>query len=101
LAAVPVRDHPAVWLGVAGSAAIQAPLGWAVIRRVGQPGFLTAWGLGLVVRIAFVAVLALVAGPALGLRPEPLLLTAVGTLFMLLLVEGFVTFVELPGTVQR
>ena len=101
LAVTPVQDHPAVWLGIVGAAALQAPLGWVVIRKVGKPEFLTAWGIGLLARLALVASLALVVGPRLGFRAEPLLLSAVGALFILLLVEGIVTLLEMPGAVQR
>ena len=73
---------------------LQVPLGWWTLRALGTERFLTVWGLGTLVRFGVVAVaaFALMGGPAL--MAEPMLVTMVGTLIALLLVEGIVAMRE-------
>ncbi len=69
---------------------LQAPLGWWTLRAIGTERFLTLWGLGILVRLTVVAVAAFATIPALGDAAAPMLVTMVGILVALLLVEGLV-----------
>ncbi len=93
--------RPAVLVGVLVALAVQVPLGWLVIRALGGPLFLAAWGMGLLLRLVVLGAMAFGVGPALGLPPAPLLLSLAGALFVLLLVEGTVTLGRLPGIVKE
>lgn len=91
-------QHTAVWVALAAAVLVQGPLGWWVIRAVGTPRFLLIWGFGLLTRLALVGLMAVAIGPALGLAPTPLLVTLVGLLAVLLMVEGGVALAALPRT---
>jgi hypothetical protein len=104
IGAVAVRTTPGArpggWLGLFIALVVQAPLGWWVIDAVGTERFTLVWALGMLIRLAALGLMALVAVPALGWRPEPVLLTLVGALFALLVVEGAVAWMEYSnGTV--
>lgn len=67
---------------------VQAPLGFMLVRVFGKPGFLPVWGIGILLRMLTVGVLA-VAGSVTKLPGlDVLLVGVVGTLFCLLLVEA-------------
>ena len=66
---------------------VQAPLGWLTIRSLGTARFQTVWLLGMLARLATVAVAGLILLPALGWPMVPALAGLVGTVLVLLLVE--------------
>ncbi len=86
LAPAAVR-HEVLWGAVTGLT-LQAPLGWWALRSLGTERFMLSWGLGMLVRLAVVAVAGLTVPPALGRSAGPMLGTMVGVLVALLLVEG-------------
>lgn len=73
---------------------LQAPMGWWTLRSVGTERFLTVWGLGMLARFGVVAVAAFALMSAPERIAEPMLVTMVGTLVALLLVEGVVAMRE-------
>ena len=73
---------------------LQAPLGWWTLRSIGTDSFLMVWVLGILVRLAVVAIAAFALIPALGDEAAPMLVTMVGILVALLLVEGMVAMRE-------
>lgn len=93
-------DRAAVWTGLLAAIVVQGPLGWWVVRSVGTPRFMVAWGLGLLARFGLIAGMALVAAPLTEFRSEPLLVTTAGVLLALLVVEGLVALTETPGMVS-
>jgi hypothetical protein len=93
-AAVPADVRPAVGWGVAVGLVLQAPLGWWALRAIGTERFMPVWGLGMLVRFSVVAIAGLVTIPYLGRRAEPMLVSMVGVLVALLLVEGITAFRE-------
>jgi hypothetical protein len=90
VAASPAESRNGIVWGLAVGLLLQAPLGWWTLRAIGTERFFTVWGLGMLVRFAVVAVaaFALLAAPD-GLA-APMLVTMVGVLVGLLLVEGLV-----------
>lgn len=74
---------PALVLGLV----VQAPLGWWVISSLGGPSFLAAWAVGLLARFGLVGLAAFVLVPQLGWPPSATLLSLVGVLLALLVVE--------------
>jgi len=62
-------------------------LTFAIVRLVGREQVMAAWGLGVVVRFAVVALWALVLIPALGLAATPALLGLVTFFFVSTVVE--------------
>ena len=80
--------------GLIAGLLLQAPLGWWTLRAIGTERFLTVWGLGMLVRFAVVAVAAFVLMPMPDRFAEPMLVTMVGILLALLLVEGVVAMRE-------
>jgi hypothetical protein len=77
----------AAW-GTAIALALQAPLGWWVLRSIGTPRFQLVWVLGMLIRLATVAVIGLILVPALGWDVAPVLGALVTVLLLLLLVEA-------------
>jgi hypothetical protein len=75
-------------VGVLGGLLLQAPLGWWTLRSIGTERFQLVWVGGMVIRLAVVAVAALVLAPAYRWQTGALLLALVGTLLVLLLVEA-------------
>ena len=73
--------------GIALGFLIQAPLGWWTVRGLGTPKFQVVWALGMLIRLAMVALTGLVLVPALGWRMAPTLAGLVTTLLVLLGVE--------------
>lgn len=94
---VGAAERRGVWLGIGLGLAVQAPLGWWVVRVTGSRRFLRAWGAGMLVRFLVVAVAALGLVRALRWQPEPLLLSLVAVLVMSVLVEA----VALSGDQRR
>jgi len=91
-------DRLAVYVALVAVIVVQGPLGWWVINAVGTPRFLLVWGLGLLARLILIGLMAVVVGPAYGLAAAPLLVTLVGLLTALLLVEGIVALAGLSRT---
>jgi hypothetical protein len=80
---------------------LQAPLGWWTLRAIGTERFLPVWGLGVLVRLAVVAVAAFVLMPAPAVLAVPMLATMVAVLVALLLVEGAVAMRAHSGEDER
>lgn len=82
---------PAIRTELAGGMAIgflvQAPLGWLHVRSLGTARFQVVWGLGMVIRLATVAVTALVLVPTLRWQMAPALAGLLTTIVVLLAVE--------------
>jgi len=90
MAVVPAGSRPGMAWGMIAGLLLQAPLGWWTLRAIGTERFLTLWGLGILVRLSVVAIAAFATIPALGDEAAPMLVTMVGILVALLLVEGVV-----------
>ena len=85
---VPAADRVQVGWGVLVGLVLQAPLGWWALRSLGTEQFMLVWGLGMLLRFTVIAVAGLAVLPVLGVQPGPMLLSMVGILVALLLVEG-------------
>jgi hypothetical protein len=94
VAGAPPAWRPGMAWGLMAGLVLQAPLGWWTLRAIGTARFLAMWGLGMLVRLAVVAIAALVQIPALGDAAAPMLATMVGVLVALLLIEGVVAMRE-------
>lgn len=90
MAVFPTGSRPGMAWGLIAGVLLQAPVGWWTLQAIGTERFLTVWGLGILVRLAVVAIAAFAVIPALGDEAAPMLVTMVGTLVALLLVEGVV-----------
>ena len=91
---VPADVRPEVGWGAAIGLVLQAPLGWWALRAVGTDRFMAVWGLGMLARFTVVVIAGLVVIPRLGHRAEPMLVSMVGALVALLLVEGITALSE-------
>lgn len=87
LLADPATQSELLW-GVGLAAVLQIPLGWFTIRSIGTNRFQLVWSSGMLARLAFVALTALVLVPANGWRLGSVLGALVITLVALLLVEA-------------
>jgi heme A synthase len=94
MAAAPAESRPGMVWGLFAGVLLQAPLGWWTLRAIGTESFLMVWLLGILVRLAVVAIAAFAVIPALGDEAAPMLVTMVGVLVALLLVEGVVAMRE-------
>jgi peptidoglycan biosynthesis protein MviN/MurJ (putative lipid II flippase) len=94
MAMAPAGSRPGMAWGMIVGLLLQAPLGWWTLRALGTGSFLTVWVLGILVRLAVVAIAAFAVIPALGDEAAPMLVTMVGILVALLLVEGLVAMRE-------
>ena len=83
--------------GVGLAAVLQIPLGWLTIRSIGTNRFQLVWSLGMLARLAVVALTALVLVPANGWRLGSVLGGLVATLVALLLVEAVTAMREHAG----
>jgi hypothetical protein len=101
VAASPAESRPGIVWGLVVGLLLQAPLGWWTLRAIGTERFLTVWLLGILVRLAVVAIAAFAVIPALGDAAAPMLVTMVGILVALLLVEGVVAMREHSREEQR
>lgn len=86
----------ALW-GVFAGMVLQAPLGWITLRAIGSDRFMLVWGVGMLVRLAAVGIAALILVPALGKQAAPMLVSMVGVLAALLVLEGVVAMREHSG----
>jgi heme A synthase len=66
---------------------VQAPLGWWTVQSVGTGRFQLVWGLGMVIRLAMVAIAGLIMVPGLHWEMVPTLAALVATILALLVVE--------------
>jgi hypothetical protein len=94
MAVLPAESRSAMAWGLIAGMLLQAPVGWWTLRAIGTDSFLTVWMLGILVRLAVVAIAAFAVIPALGDAAAPMLVTMVGILVALLLVEGVVAMRE-------
>jgi heme A synthase len=80
---------------------LQAPLGWWTVRTLGTDRFQLVWVVGMLTRLALVAITGLILVPAFGWRLMPVLGALVGTLLLLLLVEIVTALREQSGVKVR
>jgi hypothetical protein len=99
--AAPAGATPGILWGLFAGLLLQAPLGWWTLRAIGTERFLPVWGLGVLVRLAVVAVAAFVLMPAPAALAVPMLATMVAVLVALLLVEGAVAMRAHSGEDER
>ena len=76
-----------VALGIGLGLLVQAPLGWWTVRSLGSERFQLAWALGMVIRLAAVAIAGLVLVPTLRWEMLATLVALVATMLVLLVVE--------------
>ena len=76
-----------VALGIGLGLLVQAPLGWWTVRTLGTDRFQLAWALGMVIRLAAVAIAGLILVPTLRYEMMATLAALVATLLVLLVVE--------------
>jgi hypothetical protein len=94
MAILPAGSRPGMAWGLITGLLLQVPLGWWTLRAIGTDRFLTVWLLGILFRLAVVAVASFAVIPAAGEAAAPMLVTMVGILVALLLVEGVVAMRE-------
>ena len=87
LLAGPAIQTDLLW-GVGLAAVLQIPLGWFTIRSIGTNRFQLVWSFGMLARLAFVALTALILVPANRWKLGSVLGALVATLVALLLVEA-------------
>jgi len=80
-----IRREVASGIGIA--LLVQAPLGWWTVRSVGTERFQLVWVLGMVIRLALVAIAGLVLVPELRWELVATLAALVATMLVLLVVE--------------
>ncbi len=78
--------------------AVQAPLGWWMIRSVGQPSALAAWLVGMMVRLGVLAVVGLAVVPRIGWPAAPTLIGMAALVLALLVVGSAVLWFEHFGS---
>ena len=91
-----LRDE--VMFGVLLGLLIQAPLGWWTVRSIGTERFQLVWVVGMMIRLAVVALTGLVLAPEFEWRMVPVLAVLVATLLVLLLVEAVTALRQHSGT---
>jgi hypothetical protein len=94
IAVSPSEWRDGILWGLGTGLLLQAPLGWWTLKAVGTERFLMVWGLGMLVRFGVVAVAAFATMAAPEDLAAPMLVTMVGVLVGLLLVEGAVAMGE-------
>lgn len=94
-----LRDE--VGFGVLIALVVQAPLGWWTLRSIGTQRFQLVWVTGMVVRLAVIAMAALVLAPEYGWNTAATLIALVATLLVLLLVEAVTALQEQSGIERR
>ncbi|MEO8226622.1 MAG: hypothetical protein ABI637_04275 [Gemmatimonadota bacterium] len=87
---LPLEMRRGLWMALAFGMALQAPLGWWLVESVGRPRFLAVWSLGMLGRLALVAVLGLVVLPGAEIPPERVLIPLVVLLTLFVLLEAVV-----------
>jgi heme A synthase len=80
-----IRDDVAAGIGL--GLLVQAPLGWWTVRSVGSERFQLVWVLGMVFRLAVVAVAGLILVPQFRWEMVAALGALVATMLVLLVVE--------------
>lgn len=80
-----IRREVASGIGVA--LLVQAPLGWWTVRSVGTERFQLVWVVGMVIRLALVAIAGLILVPELRWELVATLAALVATMLVLLVVE--------------
>lgn len=80
-----IRREVASGIGVA--LLVQAPLGWWTVRSVGTERFQLVWVVGMVIRLALVAITGLILVPELRWELVATLAALVATMLVLLVVE--------------
>jgi heme A synthase len=83
-----------VAFGVLIGLLVQAPLGWWTVRSLGTERFQLIWMVGMVIRLAVVAIAGLVLAPAYGWHTVAIVAALVATLLVLLLVEAMTALRE-------
>ena len=73
--------------GIGLALLVQAPLGWWTVRSIGTERFQLVWVLGMVIRLALVAIAGLILVPELRWEPLAMLVALVATMLVLLVVE--------------
>jgi hypothetical protein len=101
MAVFSAESRPGMAWGLIVGLLLQAPLGWWTLRAIGTENFLTVWVLGILFRLAVVGIAAFAVIPAMGDAAAPMLVTMVGVLMALLLVEGVVAMREHSREDQR
>ena len=101
VAMVPADVRGEVGWGAAVGLLLQAPLGWWTLRTNRHRALPAGVGLGMLVRFTVIGVAGLVVIPALGVRAGPMLVSMVGVLVALLLVEGAAALREHSREDQR
>jgi hypothetical protein len=94
MAVSPPEWRGGILWGLGAGLLLQAPLGWWTLKAVGSQRFFTVWGLGMLARFGVVAVAAFATMAAPDDLAAPMLVTMVGVLVGLLLVEGVVAMGE-------
>jgi hypothetical protein len=94
LAVAPSEWRGGIVWGLGVGLLLQAPLGWWTLKAIGTDLFFTVWGLGMLARFAVLAVAAFALMGAPDRLAAPMLVTMVGVLVGLLLVEGVVAMGE-------
>jgi hypothetical protein len=94
MAASPSEWRGGIVWGLGAGLLLQAPLGWWTLMAIGTDRFFMVWGLGMLVRFGVLAVAALALMGAPDRVAAPMLVTMVGVLVGLLVVEGAVAMGE-------
>jgi heme A synthase len=87
--------------GVLLGIVVQAPLGWWTVRSIGTGRFQLVWVLGMLIRLAVLAITGLLLIPALGWQMVPVLGALVVTVLVLLLIEVMTAVREHSGNKAR
>jgi heme A synthase len=93
-AVLPGAWRPGWWLALGLTLVVQGPLGWWLVVSIGTERFLAVWVLGILTRLALVALVGLVVIPAFGWPAAPALLALVGLLVVSLALEGIVSALQ-------
>jgi hypothetical protein len=95
------ESRPGILLALGSTLALQAPMGWWLLRSVRLGQAMGVWALGIALRLALVGVVGLVVLPVLGWPQGPALVTLAALLLVLLLLEGAVLWLEHFGSEDR
>lgn len=87
-------DGQAVWLALAVALAVQGPMGWWLVRSIGAPQVVIVWTMGMLARLASLALVGLLFLPALHWPLTPGLLAMAALLVSLLAVEIFAVWTQ-------